>query len=55
LLPSDQDGHRWVPGTGTAAGLVLGAALGSTVFENIALSAGIGLVLGAMVDLRHRS
>ena len=41
------------PGTGTAIGLTMGAALGSTIFENLALATGIGLVLGAMVDLRH--
>lgn len=48
--------HEWrrmVPGMGTAAGLAIGAALGSTVFENLALATGIGLVLGAVVDLRH--
>jgi hypothetical protein len=45
--------RRWVPGTGTAVGLAMGAALGSTIFENLALNTGIGLVLGALVDLRR--
>jgi hypothetical protein len=31
----------------------MGAALGSTIFENLALTTGIGLVLGALVDLRR--
>lgn len=42
-----------MPGTGTAVGLAMAAALGSTIFENLALTTGIGLVLGGLVDLRR--
>ncbi len=52
--PGDQDRRSWPTGLGTAVGLAMGAALGSTIFDSLALSTGIGLVIGAVVDLRNR-
>jgi len=49
----DPDDRRWPPGSAVGLGVVLGAALGLTVFHNLALSTGTGLVVGAVVDLMH--